>query len=350
MSLLFLSASELPYVVNYPSDGRIVAVAAFYDVEAKQWYAYPQQGPNKFLQLKPLDFKEGVYISKTACDIQTDIYFHLTDLSAQYFSFPGVLNVIHDLEDDFLNAIASVEKYFILLAYCNTDKSNFPIQIITTELEYAFGNHRSFYDGIQKIISIIYKTCHPKKPQFPDTFRKLATKPKDELRDKYYLSQPLIEFYKTREQTFMSLREIRDNIFHNGLSPDFTFSFQDGFAIRVGGNLGKSLEQMNLWPNNLQKPNSLGSMLAIFEFLIRDMSDAMANLGHSIISSFQQPPAPIYAGFKFFLRSSLVKHLNKLDEYRNGHWFSPDDILKKPSKSGLNLIKSFETNQPGARH
>lgn len=232
MALTFISAAEIPYIINYPSDGRLAVITAFYNSDEKQWYAYSKQGPNKFFTLKPLDYMEGIYVSKEPCDSRLDTYFQLTDLSAQYFSYPGILAAVQIIESDFVNALASIEKYFILLDYRNSNKSVFSMPIISTELEYAFGNHRAFYDGIQKIIRIIYEQCHPQRPKFPDTFRKLATKTADELRVKYFLSKPLIDFYKSKECVFMKLRDIRDDIFHHGLSPDHTFSFDDGFAIR----------------------------------------------------------------------------------------------------------------------
>lgn len=101
------------------------------------------------------------------------------------------------------------------------------------------------------------------------------------------------------------------------------------YGIRIEGNIGKSLEGVDLWPPHLQKPNSLGSMLAVLEFLVRDMFYTMSTLGQSILDSFQQAPTPIYQGFKFFLRSRLVQHLKKLDDYKNKHWFSPSEILNK---------------------
>ncbi|HHT9136737.1 MAG TPA: hypothetical protein ACFYEK_05760 [Candidatus Wunengus sp. YC60] len=319
--------NELPYIKQIPKDGRATVITQYFDSKQMQWYAFCAQPNNQYLVLKIINLVEGIYIAKEPVDKALDCLLPLTEAAIQYFSFPDIMRFIMDLESDLLNGLASIEKYFILLDFCNSHKEHTSIQLINTELEYSFANYRAFYDRIQKIVSEVYRIYHPNHPHFPDSFRKMVAISVEDLRDKYSLTKPLIEFYKNHEHIFMTLRNIRDNIFHHGHSLDCNFHFEDGFAISVSNIFAKKLDGLILWPEHLLKPNKLGSLLAVFEFLVRDMFKTMDQLGICLVKSFQKLPEPMITEFHVYLRSRLTRHIQQLDRYKDMHWMNPKEAL-----------------------
>jgi hypothetical protein len=160
-----------------------------------------------------------------------------------------------------------------------------------------------------------------------DSFENFATKSKDDLQEKFLFPEPIINFYKSREEIFLKLRQIRNNIYHHGHSPGISFKFPDGFAFQVDDRFAANLGNLNLWPDELLKSNRIGSVLAILEYLERDMLDASSKLSDSLLESFQMPPQAIAPNCQIFFRSAVSKHLFSLDAYRHTHWFDPKKVL-----------------------
>jgi hypothetical protein len=326
-SHMFVKAHELPYLSRVPDDGRSIVINPYYDTDARCFYVYSPQPGGAIFVFQPIDYIEGTYIAKGAANSLLDRRLPFSETITQHFSFRDVFYALTDAEQDLINGLCSLHKYFVLLDYANENNDLSDRLMMSTEVEYAFGNHRAFYDCLHRIICIVHKHYQPKSSEPPDSFAKIETKIDQDLATKYLFPKPLVDFYKARRDTFLKLRDIRDNIFHHGHSPDIIYKFRDGFAIGIDDRLAQRLGALNLWPDRLLKPNRLGSVLAIFEFLVRDMFDAMNDLGSTFISCFQDPPPPIATGYQVFLRSSVSKHLASLDEYRQEHWFDPKAVL-----------------------
>lgn len=324
---IYMSAQRIPYINYVPNDGRVVILSGYYDCEMQQFYTYMLIPDGTIVAIPALDMLEGTYIARAPANERLDCRLPLLETTINYFSFGDMLSVLRDAEQDLINGLASLHKYFVLLHHVNGHKDHSGNLLISTEVEYAFGNHRSFYDLLHKMISIIRRFYQEKAPELPDSFAKIATKDAQELVEKYALPEPLIDFYKNRENVFLQLRDIRDNIFHHGHSPDSSFTFPDGFAVRVEDRLAKRLANLNLWPEDLLRENRLGSILAILAFLVNDMFDAMDGLQASLLAYVAVLPPPTISGNKVFLRSAVSSHLASLGVYRQKHWFYPKEIL-----------------------
>ncbi len=171
----------------------------------------------------------------------------------------------------------------------------------------------------------------PGAPTLPDSFRKIAGKSPKHLETVYRFPSPIVQFYKSREELFLRLRSIRDNVFHHGHSPGVLFEFDDGFATAIDDHFAKQLDAFNLWPEDRLKPNRLGSVLPIFSFLVKDMFDAMNHLGDTLLECVPDLPAALADGYQVFLRSSVSRHLLSLDRYQSEQWFDPKEILRSVS-------------------
>jgi hypothetical protein len=299
----------------------------YYDHLGNQFHCYAAQPSGKFFPSRPVSIISGTYVAKSPADANRDVHLPFSETVFQHFSLPGIWSLLNQLEHDLLNGLASLHKYFVILSHSKTHDDGTAGPLISTEVEYAIGNHRSFYDLIDRVVMKVNASYHPHPQELADSFEKLTQKDHDYLSDRLKLPLPIVDFYKSRENLFLLLRGIRNNIFHHGHSPDTIFVGDDGFAVAVDDRFSGRLQTLNLWPDHLLKPNRLGSILAVLELVVRDMSDTMQNLGKALIDSFASLPSAVADGYKVYLRSPLSRHLHMLAIYREKHWFDPAEIL-----------------------
>jgi hypothetical protein len=335
-----IEPQELPYVSDAPTDGRSIIVAPYYDADARQFYGCHPMPDGKIAVLPLFDLVEGHYLAKCPANPQSDRDLPFSTVLLQHFSHREVWLAALSVQQDLTNALASVQKYFVILLYANEREDDSYGPMITTELEYAFVNHRAFYDGLNEIVRRILRHRGVEGRDLPESFAAATRKSERDLQEKHCLPPPLVSFYKEREAVFLKLRYVRDNILHHGHSPDGPFLLPDGIAVSVDQRLAQQLGDFALWPEALLKPHRLGSALAILAFVASDMSEVMDHLGTSLLSCFPDPPKPIACGYGVFLRSSVSRHLVSLDEYKRIHWFDPRKVLGTPAPA--NNIASLE--------
>jgi hypothetical protein len=322
-----IRVKDLPYLSCVPRDGRSIVVAPYYDSDAHQFYVCHPVPDGRMAILPAHGVLEGLYLAKRCADLESDRDMPFSQVVLQHFSYKDVWVVSREIERHLINGLASLHKYFVILLYAGEHEHDSYGPMITAELEYAFVNHRALYDRLHEIVRRIHQRCGGKGHNLPDSFARTANRSKQDLQDKHLLPQPLVGFYKDREEVFLKLRCVRDNILHHGHSPEQPFLFPDGIAVSVDDRLASQLGDFGLWPESLLRPNRLGSALAILEFLARDMFDVMDDLGSRLLSCFPDPPEPIARGYSVFLRSTVSRHLVSLDEYKQTHWVDPRRAL-----------------------
>jgi hypothetical protein len=322
---------ELPYLSDAPTDGRSIVVAPYYDADAQQFYGCHPMADGRIAVLPLVDLVEGHYLAKCPANPQSDHALLFSTVLLQHFSHREVWLAASSVQQDLANALASLQKYFVILLYANERQDDSYGAMIRTELEYAFINHRAFYDGLNEIVRRILGHCGVAGRDLPDSFAAATKKSERDLQEKHCLPPSLVAFYKEREQAFLKLRYIRDNILHHGHSPDGPFLFPDGIAVSVDQRLAQQLGDFALWPEALLRPNRLGSVLAILAFVASDMSQVMDHLGTSLLGCLPDPPKPIARGYGVFLRSTVSRHLVSLGEYQRIHWFDPTKVLGVPA-------------------
>lgn len=325
----FIHPTELPYLGFLPNDGRRIPLLGFYDNDRGQFCAYSLQPGNRVLVLPDTLLREGTYISKEAAQPEVDYRLLMTEELIQHFSYEEILKVYRAIEEDIINGLTTLHQYFVLLYFSNANNDLSDHLMIKILVEYAFGNHRAFYDLLNDLICVIHKMFEKRAPNLSNknSFEKFTTMEASDLEGKYFFPQPIVEFYKNREDKFLKLRYVRNNIYHHGHSPDHSFKFDDGFAFRVDDRFAAKLGDLQIWPENLLKPNRLGSVLAILECLVSDMLNAADQLAVTLPICFQTEIQQIAPGYQIFLRSSVGKHIKCLEEYRQKHWFDPAKIL-----------------------
>lgn len=327
MSDQYIQPNELPYLTAVPHDGRATVVATYYDEIEKRFKSYSPQPDGRMFVLHPVSLIEGSYLATNPENPKTDFRLILTEAIIQHFSFPGLLRQVEFIERDLLNALASIHKYFILLAHFSTDDALVYRLLVSTEIEYLIANHRAFYDRLQEVIRGLRAQLHANPQPMPVSFARVVGKSDDELLHRYGLPEQLVQFYRSQENSFLAIREVRNNVFHHGHSPELIYLFPDGFAIGFGDRVTDRLRSLDLWPDDLLRPNGLGSLLPLFAFIVNDMLEAMRVLARVFADVFSTAPA-LAEGYRNFLRTELRMHLSSLERYLQTQWIHPDEVLQ----------------------
>lgn len=323
----FVEIQQVPYVKHVPTDGRSVILSAYYDHQAKQWSIYqPYEG--KVLALPVSTLVEGFYVSEAPADKNSDVRIELPEFVFQHFSVPALVNIDDQIAQDLVNQLAGIHKYFVILHHMNVYDDGTAIDLMSSEIEYALTNHRSFYDILNRAVREILRHTTSGARKLPDSFRKVAQQAPEHLSEKFGLPTPIVEFYKAKEVVFMMLRDLRDSVVHHGKTPDSVYHFADGFGLSVDRHLFSAMQPLRLWPSELLKENRIGSLLAVFNFLARDMFDTMNILAQQLKLCFKELPRPVAEGYSTYLRSRFTPHLVRSDEYAARQWIAPGEMLK----------------------
>jgi hypothetical protein len=126
---------------------------------------------------------------------------------------------------------------------------------------------------------------------------------------------------------------VRTKIVHLGESVGpWVFTFPDGFGIDVKRGFAAQLAQFGLWPDAVLKPNGIGCLLAIFEFIARDIREALDGAAVALTSDMSRLPMPITTNQTVYFRSPLNVHARNAELYRTKQWIEPATVLnlRKP--------------------
>lgn len=171
---------------------------------------------------------------------------------------------------------------------------------------------------LQKIIKNLWNI--ETKKNLPSSFADTVKLSNDDLRNKYDLNEPLINYYNTTTNFFCACRKIRDDIHHNGRTIDLIFCFDDGFAIQNNDPMFSKFG--HVWPAEKVKENGLASLLALASFVTKQTIKDLNDFSSVIVESITARP-PISNSYKVILRGPYINHLNKLDKYLEEQWYVP---------------------------
>lgn len=316
---------KLPYLLRVPRDDRVAPLINYYDPEKETWQVWHPNQKGDLMAINVTGLSSGMYVASAPERLDSDCRLPLAEVILQRFSLPEMVHLLSIASQDLVNGLAHIEKYFIFQMHSAEGDSRRMAQIVQVEIEGMFGNHRSFYDVIQKIIATIVKHYAQSPATLPDSFAKMVQKENKELRDRYGLPEAMVQFYAEKRELFLACRKIRDNVFHHGHSFQPIFVLANGFAVIVDQPPWDELLKLvpKLWPEKHRKNERLASILVLFTLLVEDMHKTMGWLGATILASFAPPPDTLF-DMPIFLRTPLGIHLNNLTNYQETHWFNRD--------------------------
>jgi hypothetical protein len=315
---------KVPYIEHVPQDGRTVFLQPFVDKVDNRFKMFVPQGDGlTWIFAEPV---ESCYFAENILDKDNDIYLKIIDLIVRHFSFGSTLETLLGIIRDIENCCAVVEKYFIFLDLYRSTKDALTSNLVTTDLEFLFGNIRSIYDLLQKIIQDLWERASRKK--LPPSFYQMASREPKDLVSRYGLPEPLAQYYAGARDVFIKCREVRDNIHHRGLGIPVVFSDEDGFAFQkdnlltTNQHLDPITSRFDIWPESKAKKNGLVSVLALISYMNIKLIESTNEFSIALSQSIQPLP-PISQSYKVFLRGPYIHHLLKSHEYLEKQWVEP---------------------------
>jgi len=320
-------AKKLPFVKHIPRDGRAISNYSFYDHKNKDWIRYIPIGQGKLARIDGGKVVFGGYLASKPENPDQDLTFPLGTFIIQHLSFREMINVIHGLESDFHNCSSILEKYLLLSSLPKAQREG-AWQLQTVELESLIVIIRSIYDLLQKISKLAaaqIRNLHEPHDRIvmdlPDSFATIVMhgsrrRSKDELIERYRLPSPLAEFYFTESEHFQWLRDLRDAVEHHGKSPGMIFDIEDGMAIKADEEPWSFLP---IWKPELLRPNGLGSLRAIFLYLVSQALELTTRYVRAYSSCIAVPLA-IGPGYRFYIRDFFSHHLVNLRSSLESPW------------------------------
>ncbi len=311
--------SQIPFLDHLPKDGRNIFLQPYYDDKEKTFKLFLQKG-NNLSHVIAIPSK-CCYWSNKIVDKNQDIFINFIDVIAKHFSFEPVMKDLFRIILDVCNLSTFVEKYFIYLDLFRKNKDVSISNMIVTDIECIFGNVRSLYDLLQNITKYLW--YKENKIQLPESFEKMVNKKRKELKEKYEMAEPLINYYEGTRNFFYRCRKIRNGIYHRGTDIQVAFCLEDGFAFMKKGPLpiDPITSEFDIWPSEKIKKNGMVSILALIAYInkkiLLDIDDFSNALSQSI--NLQKT---ISKNYNLYLRGPYIHHLIKSEEYLEQQWIS----------------------------
>jgi hypothetical protein len=313
--------TKVPYIDHVPTDGRTVFLAPYVDKTDNRWkLQVPQGNELTWIFAEPV---EACYYANSVADQSRDMYLEIMDVIARHYSFDSVLRTSLELLKRIMNCAVVLEKYFLWLNQFRKTKNLALANLVQTDLEFLFGNVRATYDLMQNILNELWiKTGRPKLKK---SFATMVQMSLGDLRSKYGLPEPMIDYYSSSKDFFLRAREIRDHIYHyeptrNGKIGSIVFCDVDGFALPRDNIFPDMMSSaFDIWPTNKVRPNGLVSVLALVSYVSKNALRATENFSRALLASVI-PLKSLSLSYKVFLRSPYVPHVLRLDKYLDEQW------------------------------
>ncbi|MBW1728499.1 MAG: hypothetical protein JRI96_17205 [Deltaproteobacteria bacterium] len=318
---------KLPYVEVFPRDGRAIFLRSFYDHENEDWILHLEAEPGKLARVAGGETIVGSYFAARPANPEKDLEFPLGTFIAQHLSFPDVASSLEALESDFHNCSAILEKY-LLISRRPKEMREGASQLAPAELEYLVIINRSLYDLLQKLskraTALVRSSFEPHDKimeDLPDSFARVVLdgscrRSEQKLTHRYRLPAPLAQFYLMEAEHFQKLRDLRVAIEHHGRSLGPIFDLDEGMAVAVDEEPWSNL---SIWGTQLIRGNRLGSLRAVFVYLILEALEMTTRYAKAYASCVAIPPA-IGPGYRLYLRDYYSHHLVSLRATLESPW------------------------------
>jgi len=313
---------RVPYVNLIPEDGRIISLQSYFDENDKTFkQPFPKNDEIIFLKGRP---EQGPYYARSAVDEERDIHLRLVDFITRHCSFPSTMKTLLGIERDILNCSAVAEKYFIFLDLFRRKKDALIANLVMTDIEYLFGNIRSLYDSLQVLANdVLVHTGKTRSKKLPKSYFDMVKLEDIEMKRKYGLPDPLLEFYTDTRDFFLDCRRIRGGFQHHRIDIPVIFSLEEGFALQKNSLFFNDpvVSTFDIWPTHKIKENGLVSVLALISHLNRMVIAHTDLLSEALVASVSAP-LPVFKEFRLFLRGPYTHHLLKSQEYLEHQWIT----------------------------
>lgn len=335
---LGIKSDELEKLFHISEDlhGRAVPLLPVYDTDYDgeqvpdwaddpEWFMWHPDSDGKLHSLNGFP-KEGRYFAKEIAS-DRDIYFPFLHAYTQRASWPDLMGILSNIEDDLRNLATSMAKLG-LYQYLATSSSFDTRRFVVSELEYILTVCRSLYDLLQYIAKKSWEKVELKdrdKSQLPSSFADIALhgeSPIDanDLEESYGLSPTLAQFYEDEAEEFAKIRELRDDIVHHGRTFELIFTTEDGHAVQASSEPFDSFE---IWDEDDLMENDIAPLWPFIAHLIHHSITAMHRFQEALFTEISFPPK-IAPEYNVYMIGEYIHNLGRLDTLMEDDvWGSP---------------------------
>ncbi|WP_336035163.1 hypothetical protein [Halobacterium yunchengense] len=305
--------------------------------EDEDWVSFipSPDGELHFLSAEPIS---GVYFGKEPEDPDSDLNIPFLELYYQRLSWPDIAGLFTNILDDIRNLAASLSKLAVFQR--TLSESTVGLQrLIQSELEYIFMVSRSMYDHLQFVAGNTWDKVVPTREgddfsaSLPtSSFKDIALNggepvPADTLQSKYGFPEGLAEFYSNEAEEFKKIRNFRDEVAHQGNSPDAIFQTENGLAVDVESN---PYSRFDIWKDNQVDENNLAPLWPFVAHIVDHTISALDRFVSGLLDKPLHLPHELAEGYNVYLRGP---HIPNIDQTEN---------LKMEDEWGEEFIETVE--------
>ncbi len=295
--------------------GRYIPLFTLYDEE---WKMYTPICIDKqhVIRLKIEDLHSGLYFSKTPLKSH-DINLKFFNLMFKHNNFIENQSPIQHIMDDIENLLSCSEKVKFFADLDTAKDSSILCKYAAVELESIFQNSRAIFENLEKVQHDLMKRVMwidgDNKFQITQKVQFKKNNIKEQYITEFRIPELLANYYHQYQDFFFYILDMRNDIFHSRK----TFGL-----FLIDKNFYISLERYNLnglviWDAENTKPNNLGSLNTLIDYIIKNTISALELYADAIFNTIQLPHDMIPEYNLFYrheLNLTLVDIINKLKE------------------------------------
>lgn len=295
--------------------GRYIPLFALYDEE---WKMYTPIDKQHVIRLKIEDMHTGLYFSKAPLKAH-DINLKFFNLMFKRNNFIENQSQIQHIMDDIENLLACSEKVKFFADLDTVKESSILCKYAAIELESIFQNSRAIFENLEKIQHELMKRVVWKKGD--ETFqiaKKIEFKKhytQEQYINEFKIPEPLANYYHQFQDFFWFVRNNRVDIFHSKkmfrlllIDKEFYISLDNCYLINLP-----------IWGSENTKPNNLGSLNTLIDYIIKNTISALELYTDAIFNTIQLPHDMIPEYNLFYrheLNLTLIDIVNRTKELK----------------------------------
>ena len=280
--------------------GRYIPLFALYDEE---WKMYTPIDKHHVIRLKIEGLYTGLYFSKLPLRTH-DIRLKFFDLMFKQNNFIENQSQIQHIIDDLENLLSSSEKVKFFANLDTTKDSSILCQYAAVELESIFQNSRAIFESLEKIQHDLMKRVMwldgDKTFQITQKIQFKKNNTKEKYSSEFKMPESLANFYHQYQDFFFYILDMRNDIFHSRKTFHL-YLIEKGFYFSIESY---NLSGLAIWNAANTKPNNLGSLDTLINYIIKNIIFALELYADAILKAVQLP-IDMIPEYNLFYRNDL---------------------------------------------
>lgn len=272
-----------------------------HDDKLKRMKGYPSQ--NTYFGTKAADWR--------------DTYYPFFDFYTQRALFTNVSTLTDYLLTDVRHLSTSIAKIGLFDHLYQTGTFN-PDRFVRSEIEYIITTCRSIYETLYSVIKNTWEFIEiPEKQQLPDDFKNVLTTGGEPveveyLREERKMPENLAQFFADEAEHFLTIREARDSIIHQGDAVEAIFRGSDGLSVRTEDTILSHFSYA--WNEDDISTSGVGTapLWPPIAYAMRTTINALNRFVSALLKDVDFPD-PIAPGYAVFVRGDCTHYLPSLE-------------------------------------